>query len=367
MTAKNAFINELEEALTHGSAERRAKTLRRITDLFVFGSSHFSGDHIALFDGVFNHLIVDIELSARATLAERLAVIPNAPPKTIRTLAFDDAITVAGPILLRSDLLDNVALVENARTKSQRHLLAISRRKSLAESVTDVLVERGNREVALSAVQNRGAKFSETGYVRLVKRSERDDEMAQSVGSRPEIPRQYFLKLLTTASKAVRLALEAAHPQNASEIQHVVAEIATAIQAKAAAASRDYVAARALVESLRTSGRLAESDVEAFARAGKFEETAAALAVLCALPIDVIERAMVQDREETILIVAKANGLSWPTVKMILRLCAGKRGMSAHALEQCLAIFNKLKRETAQQVIEFQRTRQPTQPSPAHG
>ena len=180
--------------------------------------------------------------------------------------------------------------------------------KSLAETVTDVLVERGNREVALSAVQNAGAKFSETGYVRLVKRSEGDDELAQSVGSRPEIPRQHFLKLLTTASKAVRLALEAAHPQNASEIQHVVAEVATAIQAKAAAASRDYAAARALVESLRASGRLTESDVEAFARAGKFEETAAALAVLCALPIDVIERAMVQDREETILIVAKAIG-----------------------------------------------------------
>jgi hypothetical protein len=213
-------------------------------------------------------------------------------------------------------------------------------------------------------VQNAGAKFSETGYVRLVKRSEGDDELAQSVGSRPEIPRQNFLKLLTTASQAVRLALEAAHPQNASEIQHVVAEVATAIQAKAAAKSRNYVAARALVESLRASSRLGESDVEAFARAGKFEETAAALAILCALPIDVIERAMVQDRAETILIVAKAIGLSWSTAKALLLLRAGTRGMSAPALEQCLAIFNRLKRETAQEVVEFQRKRQQARSSP---
>lgn len=191
MTAQNAFINELEEALAHGSAERRAKTLRRITDLFAFGSSHFSSDHIAVFDGVFSHLIADIETSARVTLADRLAAMPNAPPKVIRTLAFDDAINVAGPVLVRSELLDNVTLVENAKTKSQHHLLAISRRKSLTETVTDVLVERGNREVALSAVQNPGAKFSQTGYVRLVKRSEGDDELARSVGSRPEIPRQH--------------------------------------------------------------------------------------------------------------------------------------------------------------------------------
>ena len=319
--------------------------------------SHFSDDHIAVFDGVFNHLIADIEISARAALADRLAAIPNAPPKVVRTLAFDDAIDVAGPILTRSGLLDNVTLVENARTKSQHHLLAISRRNSLAETVTDVLVERGNREVALSVVQNAGAKLSETGYVRLVKRSEGDDELAQSVGSRPEITRQNFLKLLTTASKAVRIALEAAHPHNATEIRHAVADVASAIQAKVAAASRNYAAALVLVESLRASGRLTEGDVEAFARAGKFEETAVALAMLSALPIDMIERAMVQDREETILIVAKASGLAWATVKAVLLLCADKGGMSAQALEQCRMIFNKLKRETAQQVIEFQQKR----------
>jgi hypothetical protein len=52
-------------------------------------------------------------------------------------------------------------------------------------------------------------------------------------------------------------------------------------------------------------------------------------------------------------------------VKAVLRLCAGKRGMPAHALEQNMAVFNKLKRETAQQVIEFQRKRRTAQPSPA--
>jgi uncharacterized protein (DUF2336 family) len=357
MTAHNAIINELEDALSHGSAERRVRTLRRVTDLFVFGSSHFSSEHVAVFDRVFNHLIADIELSARETLADRLAGISNAPPKVIRTLAFDDEINVAGPVLAHSDQLDNVSLVENARTKSQKHLLAISRRKSIAETVTDVLVERGNRDVALSTAQNEGAQFSETGYVRLVKRSEGDDTLAQSVGLRAEIPRQHFLKLLTSASQTVRQALEVAHPQFASEVKHAVAAVTTAIQAKAAAASRDYAEARKLVESMHASGRLGEADIEAFARLGKFEETAVALALLCDLPIDIVERAMVQDREETILIIAKAIGLSWPTVRQLLRVCAGKRGLSAQMLQQSMAVFYKLKRETAQKVIDFQRKR----------
>jgi uncharacterized protein (DUF2336 family) len=360
MSNSSALINELEQALSEGSAERRVKMLNRITDLFVVGAGQFSDDHIALLDGVFNHLIADIELTARAALASRLAAFANAPPALMRTLAFDDSIDVAGPVLKQSERLDNVTLVENANTKSQQHLLAISQRKALADTVTDVLVERGNRDVALSTAQNAGAKFSETGYVRLVRRSEGDDELAQCVGSRTEIPRRHFVKLLNKASQAVRQRLGSAHPEYAREIEHVVAEAASGIQAKAAADSRNYTAARAHVESLRASGRLNEGEIEGFARAGKFEETTVALALLCGLPVSAIEHAMVQDRPETVLIIARASGLSWLTAKAILLLRSGKGGMSAHSLEQCMADFTRLKRETAQQVVEFQRARHKT-------
>ena len=76
----------------------------------------------------------------------------------MRALAFDNAIDVAGPILIKSEQLDDPTLVENASEKSQEHLLAISRRRSLSESVTDVLVTRGDQQVLLSAVGNEGAK-----------------------------------------------------------------------------------------------------------------------------------------------------------------------------------------------------------------
>jgi uncharacterized protein (DUF2336 family) len=308
-----------------------------------------------LFDGVFNHLIADVDISARAMLAERLRGVAKAPAGLMRTLAFDDAISVAGPVLASSTRLDNETLVETALTKSQDHLLAISQRETLVETVTDVLVERGNRDVALSVARNAGAMISQTGYLRLVKRSEGDDELAESVGSRVEIPRQHFLKLLTTASKAVRLALQAEHPEITTEIGHAVAEAAAAIQVKAATASRDYGAARALVKSLRESNNLSEIEVDGFARAGKFEETAVALAVMCRLSVEAVERAMVMDREEGILIVAKAIDMSWPTARAVLNLCAGKGGIAPGTLERCHSLFNNMKRETALQVVQYQR------------
>ena len=197
-----------------------------------------------------------------------------------------------------------------------------------------MLVERGDRAVALSVAQNAGAKFSEAGYVRLVKRSEHDDELARSVGSRQEIPRHHFLKLLSTASKAVRLALEGAHPEHAKRNTACRGQGYDGDPGEAAAKSRDYAEARARVETLRAAGKLNESAIAASARAGSFEDTAVMLAELSALPVDVVERVLVQDRVETILIVAKVIELSWATVRVLLLLRAGTGGLSTQALEQ---------------------------------
>jgi hypothetical protein len=51
--------------------------------------------------------------------------MPDAPPQIVRTLALDDEIAVAEPILSKSERLDDATLIEGAATKSQEHLLAI--------------------------------------------------------------------------------------------------------------------------------------------------------------------------------------------------------------------------------------------------
>ena len=110
---------------------------------------------------------------------------------------------------------------------------------------------------------------------------------------------------------------------------------------------------RALVGSLHAAGRLGEADIAAFAAANKFEETTAALAVLCDLPIEAVDQAMLQHQPETVLIMAKAIALSWPTAKAILRMRAGPRGISPGEIDQCFDTFSRLKPAIARQIIEF--------------
>ena len=137
--------------------------LSAVTDLFVHGSVRFSDDEIALFDDVLTRLALEIEVSVRSLLARRLAPITKGPPNIIRILATDDEISVACPILVQSEPIDQATLVQCARSKTQEHLLAISRRKSLSEVITDVLVERGNKQVVLSTAKIR-SRFSANGF-----------------------------------------------------------------------------------------------------------------------------------------------------------------------------------------------------------
>src|SRR5258707_15363620 len=111
--APDNLLDELQATLAHGTVSRRVEALRRVTDLFLNGAVDYSDEQIGLFDDVFQCLMVHIETSARALLASRLAPIDTAPPQTMRVLAFDDLIEVAGPVLSQSALIDDDTLIEN--------------------------------------------------------------------------------------------------------------------------------------------------------------------------------------------------------------------------------------------------------------
>src|SRR5256885_8224289 len=145
--APETLLDELQATLAHGTVARRVEALRRVTDLFLSGAVDYSDEQIGLFDDVLQCLMHHIETSAKALLANRLAPIDTAPPMTMRALAFDDIIEVAGPVLTQSNRLDDETLIETARSKSQAHLLAISNRKTLSSAVTAVLVLRGNEQL----------------------------------------------------------------------------------------------------------------------------------------------------------------------------------------------------------------------------
>jgi uncharacterized protein (DUF2336 family) len=363
MSSKSAavslsLLDELETALAHGTVARRVETLRRVTDLFLNSADGYSNDQIEVFDDVYDCLIQSIEASAKVLLAKRLAPIATAPPRIIRTLAFDDLIEVAAPVLSRSERLDDDALVKNARTKGQGHLLAISIRNRLSDAVTDVLVERGNNEVIQSVAGNPGARFSEQGYTRLVSRAEGDDDIATALAMRPSIPRHHYLKLIAKASASVRARLDAANPHASHDVSLAVREVTRRARSLPSAMPRKTIVAHGLVKSLYDDGGLDEFQVAAFAAAKKFDETNAAIACLANVTVALAESLMIEDRAEGVLILAKVAGMSWSTVEVIIDMREELSGTEPLDLQASRITYERLRLSTAQQVLRFHKMRE---------
>ena len=358
MGAPLALIRELDSTIEQASDLRRAAMLRHLTDLYLVGAEEFTDDEIAVVDDVFVRLVATIEESSRALLAIRIAGVAKAPPKVLRILACDDAIEVASPVLSQSERIDIETLVECAATKSQEHLLAISRRHTLPEAVTDVLVERGDPQVVLSAARNPGARFSSRGFGMLVKRSGGNDQLASCVGQRPDLPAQLFDQLLAAASQSVRAKLEAEKQHAKDDIARVVGDVSERIGTRATITqSPAFAVAQVLVESLDEAKQLSVAKLEAFAISGRFEEIVAALSVMANMPADIVERVVNSSKAESLLVLAKAIGLPWETTKSVMALAAKRYRRSVTDIEKAMAAFQRLRPPTAQQILDFHRAR----------
>lgn len=172
MIDNSSFLLDLEDSITKGSENGRLNALWHATDVLIAG--RYSEDQIWTFGEVIERLARELEVETRAKLSRRLANSKNAPINCINQLAHHSSIDVAGPVLRHSERLDTRTLVSIASSASQQHLLAISQRKSIAEPVTDVLASVGNREVINSLASNPGARFSRSGLMQMIKRSEND-------------------------------------------------------------------------------------------------------------------------------------------------------------------------------------------------
>ncbi len=356
MPASASLIPELDQVIRYGSPQRRAETLERITVLFLDGASRFNEDHVGLFDRVLGRLIDAIETESRRELSHRLAPIGNAPAEVMRRLARDDDIEIARPVLEQSLRIAEIDLLHIARTKSQAHLLAISGRADLAESVTDVLVQRGDHEVAHKVAENRDAQLSDRGLSKLVGRAEGDGMLAGKVLVRPDIPPRLCRDLLLKATGGTEQRSFASDKlETQAEVRRVGARVSNGIGASAS--SRIYSLVQQAIAMLCREGKLDELKLVEFARKGQYEETVAALACLCGVPIEVVERLMGGDRADPVLVLCKSAGWGWPTAKAIIMVGPGAHRWSSRGLDAAHVNFDCLSSTTAQRVMRFWQVR----------
>jgi hypothetical protein len=110
---------------------------------------------------------------------------------------------------------------------------------------------------------------------------------------------------------------------------------------------------------LHNAGELNETALLGFAKSYKYEESVAALSALSGVQIATLDRLIAGDRHDPILIVGKAAGFEWATVRALILLRLGPTRMSSPTdIENLRVNFVRLMPSTAERVVNFWQTSQ---------
>ncbi len=350
MSDAHRLFADLEATLTNGAGQQRFTILRKITDLFLAEVDSYSDDHVAVFDQLMSRLIDRIERQALVELSGKLAPVGRAPANVIGLLSNNDDIDVAGPVLAQSGILTDQELVAIAESKSQAHLGAIASRSRVNEPITDVLIDRGNAEVAHKITANPGARFSRLGFSTAVTRAEDDDSLAMAVAARLDLPDDLLEQLVGKASMTVQQRLLAnARPEMRQRINHVLAAVSDRVVRAEVPAGANMTP-----EMRQDPARLRARIVEC-AESRNLPELLDALAVLSEIPVKAIKDISRQGSNEAVLVLGKSCGFGWHDLQKIMAVLVPSK-KTPDEVNTLFASYTALSTANAQRAVRFIQT-----------
>lgn len=348
--ASAELITDLEAAASGGSPERRVLMLRRVTNLFLSSADRLNEYQIDLFDNVIVRLMQSIDAQSLAPFSSTFADLTLAPKQVVHYLACHEEIAVAASVLIRSRSLSDSDLVAIANKLGRRHLVAIASRRMLDQGLTDVLFRRGDIDVRRALAKNAGARFSESGYAALVSVAAHNQDIAELLGLRSDIPAAMLRELLTKAPDAVRLQLlKGAPPKLRQNIREALDSIAAHVSTKAPEPVV-YSEAHSRVLALSNAGKLNDSALNRFAMHREATNVIVALSVLSGAAIGAIEPLMEEKSCDGLIVACRASRLDWQTTLAIIRSRSVPQ-LSEQELTHAKEKFEKLYLSTAQRMI----------------
>jgi uncharacterized protein (DUF2336 family) len=201
------MYEDLKRIAEERSSEKCLELLRKITDLFLAGVDPHTTAETYLFNEIVDKIVDQLSRDAKVQVSANLAIVPGFPRGIVRRLASDADIEVARPVIRGSPVLTDDDFVEIAESGTQAYLSAIAGRDYLSERVTDVLIVRGERDVAHTVSANYGARLSESGMDCLLKKAHHDFDLRKLLVERPDLSQASVTKLLPLISEGLLIRL----------------------------------------------------------------------------------------------------------------------------------------------------------------
>jgi hypothetical protein len=324
------------------SSDSRRQLLHAVTDLFLLDNdpNEAAKEHYGeIAAGSLGHLGDE----DRKGYADRVAAIPTLPHNVAVTLGGDGNAEVARLVLSLSPVLTDTDLAAIAVSQSQQHLVAIAERARLSESVTDILVERGDQKVLHTVSANEGAAFSDRGFDRLLERGEGDATITDALARRSDLAPN-------RAQRVLRIVEQFSDGGNATPATE--ASVSLARQAR-----QQRLEVKLLLSDLAAKVREVDDVLIILADEDRAYHLSQVLAEIAGISIEQALRVLMQRDSSGIAVACRSLGIGSTAFRAILQLRARRLYFSSRDVDDDVDAYEKLDLATAERTLRFLKLR----------
>jgi len=245
---------DIDDLLKERPAAERAIAVGKVAS--EVEAQELTEKELQMANSIFTFLAKDVEVEVRKALASALKDSTKISHDLAMTMA-NDVAEVALPVLEFSEILTTGDLISLVRSRDETEQMAIARRQSVPEMLSDELVSSGRRNVVHTLVGNKGADISDATCAKVVNNYDGDVAIAERLAQRPQLPLQVAERLVSVVSNKLKMALVARHEMNDRLIEDAVLEgrdqAVANLLADEDAPDRDV---EALIDQMYEKGRL---------------------------------------------------------------------------------------------------------------
>ena len=353
-----AELSDLLSLARDKSIESRTSLVKALGDLFYESHAELSDDERGMMGEILQRLISDVEVVIRKALSEKLSGIPNAPPQVISALA-NDTIEIAYPILMKSEVLQDIELVEIIRHRTHEHQLAIAMRETVSETVSDALVDTDNNEVIRTLVENRGARISGETMERIVDRSETQTDLQEPLLRRSELSPPLAKRMYWWVSAALRKSIVDRFDIDSIELDKSIERAVKDLMGEPVAKATNTDNVDSMIKSLISAGKVTPQLMVQTLRQGEISLFEEMIAGLADLNTKLVRRFVFEPGGEALAIVCRSLEILKPDFASIFLLSRsarpGDKVVDPSELTRVLDLYDRIKLDTAKKVVEHWR------------
>lgn len=360
MTAVSGRFARLVDLAKATTSEERRELLREVTDLFFETSDVRSPRENHLFDEVLRHVAKEMQEGVLLELAERFADSPDAPVQLMHDLAHH-TFTVAEPVLKRSSVLSEEALVKLVSEQSQEHIKAIAQRKTVPARVSDAIVRVGDDDAVDTLLRNDGATIERTSMERVVDRARTSAKLHPGVVGRRDIPLDLLNEMYFVVEQKLRAAImERNAAVDPAELDQALARARTRMQTRTVSVvSEDMKQAALFIDRKNRAGELKPALLVSLFRDKQYAAFTLGLSEIVGLDFETTHSIIDRKDMEALAMICRASNIERPLFVTIAVLCCGGQDAMAQA-ESYGKIYSSVPIEAAQRAMRFFKVRKGT-------